>query len=35
MLALAAVAMHRWVEVPARRLLRARRPAGTPEATAP
>ena len=30
LLALAAVAMHRWVEVPARRLLRARRPASAP-----
>ena len=34
-LALAAVAVHRWVEVPARRLLRTRRPAGAPEAVAP
>jgi peptidoglycan/LPS O-acetylase OafA/YrhL len=35
LLGLAAVAMHRIVEVPARRLLRTRRRAGAPEAAAP
>lgn len=35
LLGLAALAMHRWVEVPARRLLRARRPTDAPARTPP